>query len=226
MIDPKDPLSLPCRPYIIAHDVGGSRDRSTAVIGGPVPYHPDITIRESHQLPTCRFGSDRAAELRRIDQSYEHKTLLVFDVSNDSTYGEILLSMFPRRLLGIQITSSGDGMELDHRFYANGCLPILKVGRTQLLEHLHLHLEEGQIRVADNDNNRTAYNELNRLQVEARQRGRVYSCPGGEHDDLAISWAMLVFFAKHPVLRQFVRVLERNSVPRPQRGRITSASWT
>lgn len=225
MIEPQDALSQPCRPYIIAHDVGGSRDRSTAVIGGPVPYHPAITIRESHQLPNGRFGSDRADELQNIDRSLDYKTLVVFDVSNDSTYGETLLPMFPGRLLGMQITSSGDGMALDHRNYANGCLPILKVGRTELLEHLHLCMEEDRIRVADNDGNRTAYNELSRLQVEARQRGRVYSCPASEHDDLAISWAMLVFFARHPIFPNFVRRLE----PRrswPKRGKITSAGWT
>lgn len=225
MIDPKDPLSLPCRPYIIAHDVGGSRDRSTAVIGGPVAFHPHITIRQSLQLPNGRFGSDRAEELREIDRFYGYKTLVAFDVSNDSTYGETLLSIFGPRVIGIHITSSGDGMTLDHRPYPKGCLPVLKVGRTELLEKLHLCMEEDQLRVADNDNNRAAYNELNRLQVEARPRGRVYSCPGGEHDDLAISWAMLVFFAQHPIFGHFVRKLE----PRParrQRGKITSAGWT
>ena len=39
----EDPNTWPCfRPLIIAHDVGRSRDRSTAVVGGVGPFEPKV----------------------------------------------------------------------------------------------------------------------------------------------------------------------------------------
>jgi hypothetical protein len=48
-----DPKTWPCfRPLIIAHDVGRSRDRSTAVIGGNGPFQPRLVgICELEELP-------------------------------------------------------------------------------------------------------------------------------------------------------------------------------
>ena len=53
MFNPKDPKTWGCfRPLIIAHDVGRSRDRSTAIIGGLAAFDPNlIGIQEAHELP-------------------------------------------------------------------------------------------------------------------------------------------------------------------------------
>ena len=46
---------------LIAHDVGGSRDRSTAVVGGFCRYVPGILgIKEFNELPQGLYGSARA----------------------------------------------------------------------------------------------------------------------------------------------------------------------
>jgi hypothetical protein len=40
------------RPHIIAHDVGHKKYRSTAVVGGPSPFAPDlIGMKEFEELP-------------------------------------------------------------------------------------------------------------------------------------------------------------------------------
>ena len=48
-----DPRLWPyLHPLLIAHDVGGSRDRSTAVVGGFSGYAPGILgIKEFNELP-------------------------------------------------------------------------------------------------------------------------------------------------------------------------------
>ena len=51
-------------PLLIAHDVGGSRDRSTAVVGGFCTYAPGkLGITEFNELPQGLYGSDRASAL-------------------------------------------------------------------------------------------------------------------------------------------------------------------
>jgi hypothetical protein len=67
-----DPNTWPCfRPLIIAHDVGRSRDRSTAVIGGNGPFQPRLLgIGELHELPQGQYGSARASALAAIDRQY------------------------------------------------------------------------------------------------------------------------------------------------------------
>jgi hypothetical protein len=61
----EDPNTWPCfRPLIIAHDVGRSRDRSTAVVGGLSPFGPRLTgIKEAEELPQGLYGSARASAL-------------------------------------------------------------------------------------------------------------------------------------------------------------------
>src|SRR5262245_19163162 len=63
--NPEDPKTWDCfRPLIIAHDVGRSRDRSTAVIGGLPAFNPNlIAIRDAHELPQGSYGSARVALL-------------------------------------------------------------------------------------------------------------------------------------------------------------------
>ena len=58
------------KPLIIAHDVGRSRDRSTAVVGGNSPYGRRVLgIREAQELPQNQFGSARASALAAVDRS-------------------------------------------------------------------------------------------------------------------------------------------------------------
>ena len=53
------------KPHIIAHDVGHTKDRSTAVIGGPSPLAPGlIGIKEFEELPQGLSGNTRADAAR------------------------------------------------------------------------------------------------------------------------------------------------------------------
>jgi hypothetical protein len=55
------------RPHIIAHDVGRTKDRSTAVIGGKSPFAPDlIGIKEFEELQQGLYGSARADTLAMV----------------------------------------------------------------------------------------------------------------------------------------------------------------
>jgi hypothetical protein len=87
-----DPRLWPrLHPLLIAHDVGGSRDRSTAVVGGYSGYAPEILgITEFNGLPSGLYGSDRANALARVDERFDRNALIVADLSNYSTYGEPL----------------------------------------------------------------------------------------------------------------------------------------
>ena len=72
MFNRDDPNTWPCfRPLIIAHDVGRSRDRSTAVVGGLGPFEPSLVgIKEAEELPQGLYGSARASALAVIDRRY------------------------------------------------------------------------------------------------------------------------------------------------------------
>ena len=63
-----DPRLWPrLHPLLIAHDVGGSRDRSTAVVGGYCGYAPGILgIKEFNELPQGLYGSERASALAQL----------------------------------------------------------------------------------------------------------------------------------------------------------------
>ena len=98
-----DPNTWPCfRPLIIAHDVGRSRDRSTAVVGGLGPFEPSLVgIKEAEELPQGLYGSARASALAVIDRRYYNDALIVADLSNDATYAEVLFETFGPRVIGL-----------------------------------------------------------------------------------------------------------------------------
>ena len=74
-------------PLIIAHDVGRSRDRSTAVVGGNSPIVPRLLgIRQLEELPQGLCGSARASALAAVDRFYNSNALIVADLSNDPSY--------------------------------------------------------------------------------------------------------------------------------------------
>src|SRR5439155_12826472 len=94
--NPDDVKSWPYfKPLIIAHDVGRSRDRSTAVVGGNSPCGKRLLgIAEAEELPQGLFGSARASALARVDGRYHHNALIIADLSNDPSYAEVLRETF------------------------------------------------------------------------------------------------------------------------------------
>ena len=198
------------RPTIIAHDVGHTKDRSTAVVGGKNIYAPGLSLlKEFHELPQRLYGSDRAEALARIDRLYDYKSLIFVDLSFDPTYAEVLVERLgPERVIGLKITSSGDGMSFEPRRVKNSAIRVYPVGRSYLFDLLHRELHDNKVRILDGANSRRAYEQLTMLEMDYRQNGTIYGCPSGRHDDLAISCAILVWAAQHPDLEFWARVLE------------------
>jgi hypothetical protein len=206
----EDPSTwLRMNPSIIAHDVGRSRDRSTAVIGGNSPIAPRrLGITEFIELPQGLYGTARASALAAIDRRNNSNSMIIFDQSNDVTYGEVMFNTFGARAIGLHIGRSGDGMTCEWRPVPNGQIMVYTVGRTYLLEHLHNEMQSGVIRFVHGADAQRAYEQLANLDVEDRETGRVYSCPAGQHDDLAISCAMLAWAGHHPHLKDWMQLLQ------------------
>lgn len=209
------------KPLMLAHDVGRSRDRSTAVIGGNCPIGSQLLgIRELIELPQGLFGSARADALARIDRRYESEALIFVDVSNDESYAEVLFDMFGgTRLIGLHITRSGDGMNFERRLVKKGSFLVYTIGRTYLLEKFQMALQSDQVKFVDGPMSRRAYEQLVALETEMRETGTVYRCPSGQHDDLGISCAMLNWGAQHPHLPYWSQEFEHSRTirnPRPE----------
>lgn len=95
---------------------------------------------------------------------------------------------------------------------------VYTIGRTYLLEQLHARMAAGQVALSSGQDVRRAYDQLTKLQTENRSSGRVYSCVAGQHDDLGISLAMVVWAARHPHLERWHRsVTDRLRRPQPKR---------
>jgi hypothetical protein len=228
MFNRDDPKTWGCfRPLIIAHDVGRSRDRSTAVIGGLAPFDPSlIGIQEAHELRQGAYGSARASELATIDRRYDCEGLILTDLSNDPTYAEVLHETFGPRVVGLQISRHGDGTNFERRLVKQSAMLVYTVGRSYLLEFYHSLLQSGQIRIVDGPSTRRAYEQLMGLETELRESGTVYTCPPGQHDDLGISCAMLAWAARHPHQRSWVNIAMSARRPRMPRPTFSSAAWT
>jgi len=215
------------RPHIIAHDVGRTKDRSTAVVGGKSPFAPDlIGIKEFEELPQGLYGSARADALAMVDRRYDYKTLVIADLSNDATYAEPLFERFGPRLIGIQITRGGDDMNPERRQVKNGAILVYNIGRTYLLDLLLREMQDNKVRILHGAASSRAYDQLMALEIEYRQSGMIYGCPSGQHDDLAISCAMLTWAAQHPHLDYWTRALEGPRPPRSKRPAPSAAGWT
>jgi hypothetical protein len=219
-VDLDRPESWPfCRPWIIAHDVGRSCDRSTAVVGGLCPYGPKlIGISELQELSQGLFGSARASELAVVDRRYQNNTLIVADLSNDATYAEVLYTTFGRRVIGVHITRAGDGMSSEYRHAGRGVIPVYTIGRSYLIDLMLNDLQVDQLRMTHGPMSQRAYQQLAELELEYQDSGgRIYKCPPGQHDDLGISCAMLVWAARHPHLRYWFSAAEaERRPPRPR----------
>ena len=210
---------------LLAHDVGRSRDRSTVVTGGTGPLAPElIAIKEFEELPLGLCGSARVDTLALRDQHYSHKSIIIADLSNDETYGELLAERFGERAIGLHITRHGDGMSFEWRVMKNGKILVYTIGRTFLLDLLHQQMQNGRVRILDGPTSVRAYDQLARLEMEIRESGIVYRCLPGQHDDLAISCAMLVWAARHPHLSRWCWPLE--PVVRTRRPAPSAAGYT
>jgi hypothetical protein len=231
--DPKifhrdDPNTWPVfRPLIIAHDVGRSRDRSTAVVGGLGPFEPSLVgIKEAEELSQGLYGSARASALATIDRRYYSDALIVADLSYDPTYAEVLFEMFNPRAIGLTISRNGDGMNAERRPVKDGSMLFYNIGRSNLLALFHSLLQSRQVRIVDGPTTRRAYQQLMGLEIEMRDSGIVYSCPPGQHDDLGISCAMLTWAARHPDLSYWVRTAWSARRPRRSPPKISPLGWT
>ena len=215
------------KPTIIAHDVGHTKDRSTAVVGGKNIYAPGLSLlKEFQELPQGLYGSDRAEALARVDRLYDHKSLIFADLSFDPTYAEILVERFgPERVIGLKIIGSGDGMSFEVRRVKNSAIRVYPVGRSYLFDLLHRELHDNKVRILDGETSRRAYEQLTMLEMDYRQSGTIYGCPSARHDDLAISCAILVWAAQHPDLEYWARVLEPRVSAR-KRAAPSARAWT
>ena len=206
------------KPLIIAHDVGRSHDRSTAVVGGNSPYgRRQLGIGEAAELPQNLYGTALASALAAVDARYGRNALIVADLSNDATYAEVLYETFGQRVIGLHIGRSGDGMNPAWRQVKHGCLPVYPIGRTYLLELFLNELRSDLVRFADGPDLRRAYQQLANLEAEFGDTGTKYSCPTGQHDDLGISCAMLAWAAQHKHLESWMRHLRAALRPRKPR---------
>ena len=213
------PLAMPQAfdfpmPPIIAHDVGRSKDRSTAVFGGTSPLAPGFVFAAAFtELQQGLYGSARANELAAVDRKFGGRSLIIADLSNDATYAEVLYERFGKRVIGLHITRSGDGMDQTTRQVKNGFIPVYTIGRTYLIDLLHRTMSDDKLRILHSPQAMRAYEQLMMLEIDFRETGIFYECPSG-HDDLAISLAMLVWAAGHPHLPTWMRVLEARRPPK------------
>jgi hypothetical protein len=222
----EDPTTwLRFNPLIIAHDVGRSRDHSTAVVGGNSPIAPRLLgILDLEELPVGLYGSQRASALLTVDRRYSHNALIVADLSNDASYAENLFETFRSRLIGLQISRHGDGMACERRPVLDGSILVYTIGRSYLIELYLRELQSRLVRIADSPMAQKAHAQLEALEVEYRESGIVYSCLSGHHDDLGISCAMLAWAARHPHITSWCRTAQ--AVYRARRPSISAAqAW-
>jgi hypothetical protein len=214
-------------PLITAHDVGRSRDRSTAVVGGLCPYGaPLLGVGSAEELPQGLFGAARASALAAVDARSHRNGLIVVDLSNDASYADVLVETFGARVIGLQIGRNGNGTEAEIRFTPHGRLLVYNVGRTFLIESLHSEFQADRVRLGNSDGVRRAFQQLADLELEYRDTGKVYQCASGRHDDLGISLAMLCWAARHPHLTAWTRNMEAARRPRRPKKEANWLAWT
>ena len=213
---PDDPAHWLIKYPLITHDVGRTHDRSTAVVGGYSPLVPnELVVKEIVELPQGYFGHQLAGALVEVDARYHHNAVIVPDLSNDASYAEVLFEAFGQRVVGVQIGAAGDGTTIETRILKHGYVRVYRLGRTFLLDGLLQKFRAGQIRLIDGPMARKAYEQLNALEFERTEERVRYICPPGQHDDLAMSLAMLAWAADHPHFMQvWVRPIEDRHRPK------------
>jgi hypothetical protein len=213
---PDDPARWPIKYPLITHDVGRTNDRSTAVVGGYSLLVPsELVVKEILELPQGYFGHQLASALVEVDARYQHNAVIVPDLSNDASYAEVLCEAFGKRVVGVQIGAAGDGTTIETRILKNGYVRVYRLGRTFLLDYLLQKFRAGQIRLIDGPMAQKAFEQLNALEFERTEDRVRYICPPGQHDDLAMSLAMLAWAADHrDFMEHWVRPIEDRHRPR------------
>jgi hypothetical protein len=69
--------------------------------------------------------------------------------ARDPTYAEVLHATFGLRVLDLQISRNGDGMNVELRPVKRGTMLFCTVGRLYLLELYHSELQSHQFRIVD-----------------------------------------------------------------------------
>jgi len=228
-INPGDPRNWPMKIHIIAHDVGRTNDRSTAVVGGHFPFNLGsrlLGVKQFVELPLGLYGSELANALAVIDQTYDRNCVIIADLSRDPTYAETLFDRFGPRVVGVQIGRSGDGTRCERRPVGNGSILVYNVGRTFLLDLLASEMRDNRVRFADSAESARTYQQLMALEVEQRESGVVYKCPSGQHDDLAMSLATLAWGAQHLHFDTWARPIFDAHLPRKPRQTYGWAAFT
>jgi hypothetical protein len=184
-----------------------------------IPYRPGVLgVQKILELPQNCFGSDLAALLAEVDRFYNGDATIVADLTNDPTYTEPLFDMFGNRVLGLHIGPHGDGSTFEQRPVRNSAMTIYRVGRTYLFDRLLRDLRSNQIRLANDPMASRLFEQLALLEVERKANGeKIYKCPPGKHDDLAISCAMLNFLIRHPHWERWMRQIDAKHQSRPKR---------
>jgi hypothetical protein len=118
----------------------------------------------------------------------------------------VLHEAFGPRVIGLQITRDGDGMDFERRPVRGAVMSVYTIGRTYLLELLQSEMQSDLVRFVDDPMSRQAYQQLANLETEVRETGIVYKCLPGEHDDLGISVAMVAWAAQHPHLDGWTQI--------------------
>jgi hypothetical protein len=185
-----------------------------------------LGIQHLEELPQGLCGSERAQALAAVDRRYYSNALIIADLSNDASYAEDLSHAFGYRVIGVHITRHGNGMDFERRQVPGGVIWVYSIGRTTLIENYLAELERGEMRTADNEMSRLAYQQLAELEVVDKDTGRFYNCVSGRHDDLGISCAMLTWAARHPHLSSWVRTWEQSRIIRKRRPAPSSLAWT
>jgi hypothetical protein len=153
-------------------------------------------------------------------------SLIIVDLTYDPSYADILVERFGERVVGLQITSTGDTIDnWEERQLKKGRILVYKVSRTYLLDLLLREMQNEMVRILHGANSVRAYEQLMRLEIEFKQNRMVYKCPVGHHDDLAMSCAMLVWAAQHPHLKRWCWPLERRARP-AKRPAPPASGWT
>jgi hypothetical protein len=177
------------------------------------------------ELPQGLSGNTRADALAMIDSRYP-MGLIIVDLSFDPSYADILVERFGERVIGLQITSTGDTIDnWEARQLKSGRILVYKVSRTYLLDLLLREMQNEMVRILPGANSVRANEQLMRLEIEFKQNRMVYKCPVGHHDDLAMSCAMLAWAAQHPHLSRWRWPLERRHAS-SARPKIPSNAWT
>src|SRR5262249_62284784 len=159
-----------------------------------------------------------ANQLALVDARHNRDAIIIVDLSNNAAYAEVLFETFGKRIVGIVIGPSGEGTTFETWSLKNGVIPVYHVGRTFLFDVLLREFSADQIAWPKGPMGQRAFAQLATLEPELRGNRMIYKCPPGQHDDLAISCAMLAWAASHPHLQKvWVRAIEDQHRPRRQR---------